>query len=142
MKKVKLIVGRYKIIVVLRDTDTAKAIYESCPFTSNVNTWGKEIYFDTNIQAVKEDDSKQIIIKGEMAFWVEGSAIAIGFGPTPVSVGDEVKSGDTLAIVEAMKMQNELPSPRDGTIKKINGEEGEQVDALQVIVELELIIKE
>ena len=55
----------------------------------------------------------------------------------PVSVGDEVKSGDTLAIVEAMKMQNELPSPRDGIIKKINGKEGEQVDALQVIVELE-----
>jgi len=60
----------------------------------------------------------------------------------PVSVGDEVKSGETLAIVEAMKMQNELPSPRDGIIKKINGKEGEQVDALQVIVELELIIKE
>jgi biotin carboxyl carrier protein len=55
----------------------------------------------------------------------------------PVSVGDEVKSGITLAIVEAMKMQNELPSPRDGIVKKINGKEGEQVDALQVIVELE-----
>lgn len=55
----------------------------------------------------------------------------------PISVGDKVKSGDTLAIVEAMKMQNELPSPRDGIIKKINGKEGEQVDALQVIVELE-----
>ena len=55
----------------------------------------------------------------------------------PVSVGDEVKSGETLAIVEAMKMQNELPSPRDGIVKKINGKEGEQVDALQVIVELE-----
>lgn len=55
----------------------------------------------------------------------------------PVSVGDKVKSGDTLAIVEAMKMQNELPSPRDGIVKNINGKEGEQVDALQVIVELE-----
>jgi len=55
----------------------------------------------------------------------------------PVSVGDKVKSGDTLAIVEAMKMQNELPSPRDGIIKKINGKEGKQVDALQVIIELE-----
>ena len=54
----------------------------------------------------------------------------------PVSVGDKVKSGTTLAIVEAMKMQNELPSPRDGIVKKINGKEGEQVDALQVIVEL------
>ena len=55
----------------------------------------------------------------------------------PVSIGDEVKSGETLAIVEAMKMQNELSSPRDGIVKKINGKEGEQVDALQVIVELE-----
>lgn len=55
----------------------------------------------------------------------------------PVSVGDKVKSGETLAIVEAMKMQNELPSPRDGIVKKINGKEGEQVDALQVIVALE-----
>jgi biotin carboxyl carrier protein len=66
------------------------------------------------------------------------------FSPMPgllvevsVSVGDKVKSGETLAIVEAMKMQNELPSPRDGIVKKINGKEGEQVDALQVIVELE-----
>ncbi len=55
----------------------------------------------------------------------------------PVSVGDKVTSGTTLAIVEAMKMQNELPSPRDGIVKKINAKEGEQVDALQVIVELE-----
>ena len=91
MKKVKLIVGRYKIIVVLRDTDTAKAIYESCPFTSNVNTWGKEIYFDTNVKVEKESDSKQIIDKGEIAFWVEGSAIAIGFGPTPISIADEIR---------------------------------------------------
>ena len=55
----------------------------------------------------------------------------------PVSVGNKVKSGETLAIVEAMKMQNELPAPRDGIIKKINRKEGEQVDAFQAIVELE-----
>ena len=91
MKKVKISVGKHDIVVNLRNTDTANAVYEACPFTSIANTWGKEIYFDTNIQAVKEDDSKQIIIKGEMAFWVEGSAIAIGFGPTPVSVGDEIR---------------------------------------------------
>ena len=41
------------------------------------------------------------------------------------------------AIVEAMKTQNELPSPRDGIVKKINAKEGDQVDALQVLVELE-----
>lgn len=54
----------------------------------------------------------------------------------PVAVGDKVKAGETLAIVEAMKMQNELRAPRDGTVEKINFKEGEQIDALQAIVEL------
>ncbi len=55
----------------------------------------------------------------------------------PVKVGDHVTAGQTLAIVEAMKMQNELPAPRDGVVKKIRFHEGEQVDALQAIVDLE-----
>jgi biotin carboxyl carrier protein len=54
-----------------------------------------------------------------------------------VAVGDKVSSGATLAIVEAMKMQNELRAPRDGMVKKINFEEGAQIDALKPIVELE-----
>ena len=55
----------------------------------------------------------------------------------PVAIGDKIETGTTLAIVEAMKMQNELRAPCDGVIKKINFKEGDQVDALQVIVELE-----
>jgi biotin carboxyl carrier protein len=54
-----------------------------------------------------------------------------------VTVGDEVKQGATLAIVEAMKMQNELRAPRDGTIEQINNKEGDQVEALKPIVEME-----
>lgn len=55
----------------------------------------------------------------------------------PVKVGDKVSVGTTLAIVEAMKMQNELRAPKDGVVKKINYKEGEQVDAFVPIVELE-----
>jgi propionyl-CoA carboxylase alpha chain len=55
----------------------------------------------------------------------------------PVAVGDTVDEGTTLAIIEAMKMQNELRASRKGTVKKINFSEGEQVDAFQPIVELE-----
>lgn len=55
----------------------------------------------------------------------------------PFAVGDKVTFGATLAIVEAMKMQNELQAPCDGVVKKINFKEGDQVDALKVIVELE-----
>jgi len=91
MKKIKMSVGKYEIYVVLRNTDTANAIYENCPFNSSVNIWGREIYFNTKIMAEKEYDSKQVINKGEIAFWVEGSAIAIGFGPTPISIDDEIR---------------------------------------------------
>ena len=91
MKKIKIIVGKHNFEVNLFDTNTAKLIYESCPIESYVNTWGEEIYFNTNILLEKESTAKQIINKGEIAFWVEGSSIAIGFGPTPISIGDEIR---------------------------------------------------
>ena len=55
----------------------------------------------------------------------------------PVSIGDEIEIGQTLAIVEAMKMQNELKASIKGKVKKINFKEGEQVDAFKPIVEVE-----
>ena len=39
----------------------------------------------------KDITAKDIINKGEIAFWVEGSSIAIGFGPTPISKNNEIR---------------------------------------------------
>ena len=63
----------------------------ACPIESVTNTWGKEIYFETGIKVVKEKSAKDIINLGEIAFWVEGSSIAIGFGATPISKVDEIR---------------------------------------------------
>ena len=91
MKKLILRIGPISLIAELLDTPTAKEILKHVPFTSIVNTWGNEVYFDTPISASKELDAKDIIEAGELAFWVEGSCIAIGFGPTPVSQGNEIR---------------------------------------------------
>ena len=52
-----------------------------------------------------------------------------------VNVGDVVKDGDELAVVEAMKMENVLRSERDGTIAKINFLPGDNLEVDQVILE-------
>lgn len=54
-----------------------------------------------------------------------------------VKDGDDVKKGDTLLILEAMKMENVIKSPRDGKIKSINAELRKPVEKNQVIVEFE-----
>jgi propionyl-CoA carboxylase alpha chain len=52
-----------------------------------------------------------------------------------VSEGQEVKTGETLAVVEAMKMENVLRAERDGTIKKIRVKPGDSVAVDAVIME-------
>ena len=91
MKKIKIKFLNNFIIVELNNTDTAKKIYNSCPIRSITNTWGNEIYFETAIKVTKDKTAKDIINLGEIAYWVEGSSIAIGFGATPLSKADEIR---------------------------------------------------
>ena len=91
MTKLILKIGPISLVAELLDTPTAKEILEHVPFTSSANTWGDEVYFNTPITTSKEADAKDVIEAGELAFWVEGSCIAVGFGPTPISQGNEIR---------------------------------------------------
>lgn len=55
----------------------------------------------------------------------------------PVSVGDEVKKGDTVITISAMKMESEYKSPIDGKVAVIHVTEGSTVDSGQVLIEIE-----
>ncbi len=52
------------------------------------------------------------------------------------SVGAAVKSGDVLCVLEAMKMENDIVAPADGTVASINVNKGDAVDAGQTIITL------
>lgn len=91
MRKLKMTIGGVEITAELFDTPTADAIYESLPFSSTARTWGEEVYFDTPVSSENEADARDVMEAGELAFWLAGNAIAIGFGPTPVSHGDEIR---------------------------------------------------
>jgi biotin carboxyl carrier protein len=61
-----------------------------------------------------------------------GKVIKLG-----VREGDDVRRNQTLIIVEAMKMENEIQSPSEGTVKKIHVAVGELVDSEKPLIEIE-----
>ena len=73
----------------LEDTPTARALVEALPANAKAQTWGEEVYFELPVKAKLEADAKQVVPSGSVCFWVEGSSLALPWGRTPVSQGDE-----------------------------------------------------
>ena len=87
----KLLVNSKIIELILLETKTADIISKSKDFSSSISTWGDEIYFKTPINGIKlEENARDTIDFNEIAYWVEGNSIAIGFGITPASINDEI----------------------------------------------------
>ena len=91
MRKVILKCKETKLVLDLRETLTADIIYNALPLKSKVQKWGDEIYFETGLSIELESDAKSIVNIGEIAFWNSGSAIAIGYGKTPISKCNEIR---------------------------------------------------
>ncbi len=54
-----------------------------------------------------------------------------------VTKGDQVAEGDVICILEAMKMENELKAPKDGTVKALYAQPGQDVETGVVLAEIE-----
>lgn len=73
----------------LGDTPTARALVAALPVNAKAGTWGEEVYFEIPITAKLESGARQVVPAGTVCFWTEGSSLALPWGRTPVSEGDE-----------------------------------------------------
>ena len=91
MSRIRFDFGTLALEAELLDTPTAKAVAAALPVTSSVLTWGEEVYFDVPVRVKREADARAVVTPGEIAYWPEGPAIALGFGRTPISQGNETR---------------------------------------------------
>ncbi len=91
MRKLRIRIGDVITLVEVLDTPTGDSLYAAAPFSSEANTWGEEIYFSTPVSLPQEATAKDVMQEGEAAYWPAGRAIALCFGKTPASVGNEMR---------------------------------------------------
>ena len=109
-----------EILADLRDTPTAEKLRHSLPITAAANVWGDEIYFSLPFSAAPEADASDIVDRGAVCFWLDGNALALLFGPTPVSQGEECRLISPANIVGQMSGDlSVLRSVKSGDIVRV-----------------------
>lgn len=124
MRRIVIAFDSVAIAAVLRDTPTADALWAALPFSARAMTWGDEVYFETPVSVPREPAARTVVEPGELAFWTDGDAIAIGFGPTPVSRGAEIRlaspanvfadSADDVTVLEVVRAGDRVAVRADG----------------------------
>ena len=100
---------------VLNDSLTARKVFDALPCSSAANTWGEEVYFTIPVRADLEPDAQQVVPPGTICFWVQGQSLAIPFGPTPISHGDECRLVNRVNVLGKLEGEpSVLKSLRDG----------------------------
>ena len=91
MQRIRISWPKGELTAVLADTPTARKLVAALPCSSRAQTWGEEVYFSLPVDATLEADAIQVVDPGTVCFWVEGSSLALPYGPTPASRGDECR---------------------------------------------------
>ena len=90
-RQIIITVGEIEVDAWLNETDTATGVLDILPVTATINLWGEEIYFSIPL-AKEEENAREIVDVGDIAYWPRGQAMCIFLGRTPISQGDEPRA--------------------------------------------------
>jgi hypothetical protein len=87
--KIKITAATITIEAELFDTVCARAIGEKLPIDTTPNEWGDEFYFEIPVTMPLDETATRVVKVGDIGYWPPGEALAIFFGPTPLSRGND-----------------------------------------------------
>ena len=87
--QIKISVQNITLRAELTDTACGKAVSEQLPLEAIPEKWGDEFYFEIPVAMPLDETATTKVRIGDIGYWPPGRAMAIFFGPTPMSVGPD-----------------------------------------------------
>jgi len=84
-----IIIGKTIITAELFDSPCAQAVFSCLPIETRPNEWGDEFYFEIPLTRPLDETATRKVKVGDIGYWPPGKALAIFFGPTPISTGSD-----------------------------------------------------
>ena len=78
--------------------ETRRAIDDALPVAGDAARWGDELYFEIPVDVPAEDARAEVPV-GAVAYWPQGNALCLFWGPTPASQGDEPRAASPVNVV-------------------------------------------
>ena len=96
---IKITIGGIQVRADLKPNRTAQAIVDALPISAPVNQWGEEFY--CKVPGVKDyrETAKNQVKVGDVAFWGMGEMLAVFFGRTPMSLGEDPVPADRVNVI-------------------------------------------
>ncbi len=88
-QKITITVGGISLEAELFDTDCARAVADALPIETGPSEWGEEFYFAVPVNMPLDDTATTGVRVGDIGYWPPGRALAIFFGRTPASTGED-----------------------------------------------------
>jgi hypothetical protein len=83
----------------LFDTKAATEISRTLPIETTFHVWGDEFYFEIPLNLPPDESATTEVKVGDIGYWPPGKALAIFFGPTPMSMGQDPVPASAVNIV-------------------------------------------
>ena len=98
-RKIRITVGGTKVIAQLKPNRTADAVFQALPITASANQWGEEFYCQLpGVKDFREIATTNVKV-GDVAFWGMGGMLAVFFGRTPMSLGEDPVPADRVNVI-------------------------------------------
>ena len=100
---VKIIVGDVLVEAEFFDTVCAKEVVDVLPVETRLHVWGDEFYFEIPVTCPLDETATSRLTVGDIGYWPPGSALALFFGPTPLSRGPEPVPASEVNLIGRIK---------------------------------------